>query len=226
VKDGRHLKDWIDRFDGLKRLDETIKDRLHQRGQIRSFPAGTLLFGPGKSPTHLLLLLSGTVRVQKQSESGREIVLYRVNAGDSCVMTSACLLTYDGGINAEGIAETDIEAVAIPRTEFDNLIATSSEFRNFVFSAYSKRIADLFFIIDEIAFKRLDIRLAQRLLDMPAKGNVLKITHQRLAAELGTAREVVTRQLQEFQRRGWIALSRGAISVTDAEALLEISNSA
>jgi len=218
------VKDWIERFDGLKRLDPAIRSRLEQRGQIRRFPEGTLLFGPGQQPTHLLLLLSGTVRVQKQSESGRSIVLYRVNAGDSCVMTSACLLTYDGGINAEGIAETDIEAVAIPRTEFDDLIATSTDFRNFVFSAYSKRLADLFFIIDEIAFKRLDIRLAQRLLDMPAKGNILKVTHQALATELGTAREVVTRQLQEFQRRGWIDLSRGSIKVLNADALVELSS--
>ena len=219
------MKDWVERFDGLNRLDPVIKDRLSRRGQIRRFKAGSVLFGPQKSPTHLLLLLEGTVRVQKHSDSGREIVLYRVNAGDSCVMTSACLLTYDGGINAEGIAETEIEAVAIPRTEFDELISTSADFRNFVFSAYSKRIADLFYIIDEIAFRRLDLRLAGKLLELAGEKGSIKITHAQLAAELGTAREVVTRQLQEFQRRGWIALSRGTVELTDRDAIEDLAES-
>ena len=220
------MQDWIDKFEGLNKLDSRIKERLISRAQIRKFPAGTVLFGPGKSPSHLLLLLQGTVRVQKHSDTGREIVLYRVNAGDSCVMTSACLLAYDGGISAEGIAESEIRAVAIPRTEFDNLIATSTEFRNFVFSAYSKRISDLFFIIDEIAFRRLDVRLAQKLLDMKNTEGQLKATHQQLAAELGTAREVVTRQLQEFQRRGLVKLSRGAIQLLNQDELSEISQAA
>lgn len=207
------MKDWTDRFDGLRALPQHLRDRLHRAGQIRRIPAGSLLFGPGKAPDHMLMLLEGTVRVQKQGESGREIVLYRVNAGDSCVMTSACLLTFDGGINAEGVAETDIRAVAIPRAEFDDLMATSPEFRNFVFSAYSKRISDLFFIIDEIAFRRLDIRLARKLLDLKDGDGAVAATHQELAAELGTAREVVTRQLQEFQRRGWVRLARGVVNL-------------
>ncbi len=218
------MQSWIDKFDGLRDLPPRIRKRLEDRGQIRKFQPGTLLFGPGKTPTHLLLLLDGTVKVQKMSDSGREIVLYRVNAGDSCVMTSACLLTFDGGINAEGIAETEIRAVAIPRTEFDDLISTSKDFRNFVFSAYSKRIADLFFIIDEIAFRRLDIRLAQKLLAMQDDNGSVRATHQALAAELGTAREVVTRQLQEFQRRDWVKLSRGTIEILMPDALAELAD--
>ena len=213
------MSDWTEKFDGLNSLPGQVRARLNARGQVRRFAAGDILFGPGMAPTHLLLLLDGTVRVQKHSDTGREIVLYRVNAGDSCVMTSACLLTYDGGIEAEGIAETDIRAVALPRAEFDELVATSRDFRNFVFSAYSKRIADLFFIIDEIAFRRLDLRLAQKLLEMKDKNGTVKATHQVLAAELGTAREVVTRQLQEFQRRGWLKLARGAVQVLEPAQL-------
>ena len=220
------MADWVERFEGLSRLAPEIKAQLIRAGQILKYKAGTLLFGPSKAPTHLLMLLDGTVRVQKHSESGREIVLYRVNAGDSCVMTSACLLTYDGGINAEGVAETDIEAVAIPREAFDALISTSQAFRSFVFSAYSKRIADLFYIIDEIAFRRLDVRLAGKLVERAAGARRLQITHAQLAAELGTAREVVTRQLQEFQRRGWISLSRGAVTLEDVPALRNLGETA
>ncbi|MBL4891668.1 MAG: Crp/Fnr family transcriptional regulator [Rhizobiaceae bacterium] len=218
--------DWIEQFKGLSQLEVPIRNFLVQRSGIISAPKDTVIFGPGKAPENLLLLLDGTVRVQQLSESGREIVLYRVHAGESCVLTTACLLAYED-YSAEGIAETDVEAVAIPRQVFDDLISQSKTFRRFVFSAYSKRITDLFFVIEEIAFQRIDIRLAQKLLELGAKTGVINSTHQQMAAELGTAREVVSRQLQEFQRRGWVAQSRGTIELLDKSkirVLAETSN--
>lgn len=218
--------DWIEQFKGLSQLEVPIRNFLVQRSGIISVPKDTVIFGPGKAPENLLLLLDGTVRVQQLSESGREIVLYRVHAGESCVLTTACLLAYED-YSAEGIAETDVEAVAIPRQVFDDLISQSKTFRRFVFSAYSKRITDLFFVIEEIAFQRIDIRLAQKLLELGAKTGVINSTHQQMAAELGTAREVVSRQLQEFQRRGWVAQSRGTIELLDKSkirVLAETSN--
>lgn len=208
---------WIDRFTGLARMEPAIRDALTSRAQIIRVPAGTVIFGPGKAPDNMLLLLSGTVRVQQVSENGREVVLYRVQAGESCVLTTACLLAYED-YAAEGVAETDVEAAAIPRVVFDDLIANSQTFRNFVFSAYSRRITDLFHVIEEIAFRRIDIRLAQKLLDLAQDGSV-SATHASLATELGTAREVISRQLSEFQRRGWVSLSRGTVSLDDPEAL-------
>jgi CRP/FNR family transcriptional regulator len=183
--------------------------------------AGTTIFGPGKSPDHLLLLLNGTVRVQQLAENGREVVLYRVTAGESCVLTTACMLAYED-YAAEGIAETDIVAAAIPRAVFDDLIASSKEFRNFVFRAYSRRITDLFHVIEDIAFRRMDIRLAQKIIER-AEAGVLKATHAQLAAELGTAREVISRQLAEFQRRGWVAQSRGTVEILDGEGLRKLA---
>jgi CRP/FNR family transcriptional regulator, anaerobic regulatory protein len=181
-----------------------------------------VIFGPGKSPENLLLMLEGTVRVQQLAENGREIVLYRVHAGESCVLTTACLLAYED-YSAEGIAESEVSAVAIPRKVFDELVSTSAEFRNFVFSAYSKRITDLFLVIEEIAFRRMDIRLAQKLLQLEAEG-IVAATHQQMAAELGTAREVVSRQLSEFQRREWVAQSRGEIRILDRGALEDLAS--
>lgn len=209
---------WIDRFAGLSRLDPDLRDSLTAQSKIMTFPAGTVIFGPSKAPEHLILLLDGRVRVQQTSDNGREIVLYRVSAGESCVLTTACLLAYED-YAAEGLAETDVQAVAIPRQVFDQLIARSEPFRRFVFTAYSRRITDLFAVIEEVAFQRLDIRLAQKLLDLVEDGDSLRITHQALAAELGTAREVISRQLQEFQRRGWIAGQRGCIALKDLAAL-------
>jgi len=167
-------------------------------------------------------LLKGTVRVQQVSDTGREIVLYRVSAGESCALTTACLMGYEE-YQAEGIAESDVEAVAVPRRTFDDLIAGSAEFRRFVFTAFSVRITNLFRVSEDVAFSRVDVRLAQRLLELGGEKGRIDLTHQQLAAELGTAREVISRQLNEFQRRGWIAISRGAVDVARPEALRQLA---
>lgn len=213
---------WIERFPGLNALPEPQRARLLRRGRIEKIPAGTILFGPDKKPLDLLLLLSGTVRVHKTSDSGRDIVLYRVTAEDTCVLSTAFLLAYED-YSAEGVAESDLTAVALPKELFDELVATSPDFRSFVFKAYSRRFTDLFRIIDEVAFQRLDIRLAQKLVELAGDGDTVKATHQELATELGTAREVISRQLQEFQRRNWIALSRGTVTLSDRSGLAELS---
>ena len=210
--------DWIEQFPGLSRLEPAIRDVLTRKSAVVTVREGSVIFGPGKSPENLLLLLEGRVRVQQVSEAGREIVLYRVEAGQSCVLTTACLLAHEG-YSAEGIAETDVRAVAIPRTVFDDLIAQSVTFRTFIFTAYSKRITELFQTIEDIAFQRVDLRLAQKLLDLERGTGQIKATHQQLAAELGTAREVISRQLGEFQRRGWIKQSRGSVELVEPDGL-------
>ncbi len=215
--------DWLSRFPGLSSLDESTSKLLVDQSRILEVPHGTVVFGPGVAAENLLLMLEGTVRVQQLSEGGREIVLYRVRAGESCVLTTACLLAFED-YSAQGIAETDVQAVAIPRQVFDELIARSKTFREFVFSAYSKRITDLFFVIEEIAFQRMDIRLAQKLLELADAGRKVHATHQQMAAELGTAREVVSRQLLEFQRRGWVTQSRGTIELANDPAMVALAD--
>lgn len=213
---------WISAFPGLQRLDPSVSQPLIESSKIVKLPAGTRIFGPGQAPEAYILLLRGTVRVQQVSESGREIVLYRVSSGESCALTTACLMGYEE-YQAEGIAETDLEAVAVPRATFDDLIARSETFRRFVFTAFSVRITNLFRVIEDIAFSRVDVRLAQRLLEIGGQNRHIELTHQQLAAELGTAREVVSRQLNEFQRRGWIATQRGAIDILDDAGLRQLA---
>ncbi len=215
--------DWTTQFPPLAGLPAKLRDELVARSRILSVPQGTQIFGPGQTPENLLLLLAGTVRVQQRSENGREVFLYRVNAGEGCVMTTACMMAMED-YSAEGVAETDCRAVAIPRALFDDFLARSPEFRQFVFHAYSRRIADLFLVIDDIVFRRLDVRLAGRLLQLAHDGTV-SATHQLLATELGSAREVISRTLQEFQRRGWIEQARGEIRLIDAAALNRLSRS-
>ncbi|ROT97788.1 Crp/Fnr family transcriptional regulator [Histidinibacterium lentulum] len=209
---------WIDRFEGLSRLPPDIRSVLETGSAIVTVPAGTPIFEPGSRPGNFLLLLDGTVRVQQKSDTGREVILYRVNAGESCVMTTACMLAHED-YSADGIAETDVTAVAIPRAAFDDLTGRSPAFREFIFRAYSRRITDLFTLIDDIVFQRMDVRLAARLLQLAQDGDTVNATHASLATELGTAREVVSRTLAEFQRRGWIQQGRGTVLLTGREGL-------
>lgn len=216
-------QDWTARFPGLSRLTPAIRAKLVAESTVATVPKDTVIFGPGKAPENLLLLLDGSVRVQQTSENGREVLLYRVTAGESCVLTTACLLAYED-YTAEGIAETDLSAVLVPRTTFDDLISRSPEFRRFVFTAYSRRITDLFHVIEEVAFRRIDVRLAQKLLALAAVADgTLQATHATLATELGSVREVISRQLQEFQRKGWVELGRGTIRVTAPAALRRLA---
>lgn len=215
-------ENWIANFPGLRKLQPDVVGPLIDASRVVRLPAGTRIFGPGQAPDAFLLLIRGTVRVQQVSETGREIVLYRVSAGESCALTTACLMGYED-YQAEAIAETDVEAVAIPRATFDDLIARSPDFRRFVFTAFSHRVTDLFRVIEEVAFSRVDVRLAQRLLERANDKGRVDLTHQQLAAELGTAREVVSRQLNEFQRRGWITASRGAIDIVRPQDLRQLA---
>ncbi|OIQ26951.1 MAG: Crp/Fnr family transcriptional regulator [Alphaproteobacteria bacterium MedPE-SWcel] len=217
------VTEWVERFPGLSQLDAPTKQMLLNRSAVVHMPKGTTIFGPGHSPENMLFLLDGTVRVQQVSDTGHEIVLYRIHAGQSCVLTTACLLAYED-YSAEGISETDISAAAIPRDVFDTLVAQSRPFRDFVFAAFSKRITDLFLMIDEVAFQRMDVRLAKRLIDLSAGRDDVDATHQNLSVELGTAREVISRQLQEFQRRGWVKQARGRIHILERPQLQQLAD--
>lgn len=215
-------EDWIGHFPGLARLEPGLREALETRSRILNLPAGSRIFGPSQAPENFLLLLEGSIRVQQVSENGREIVLYRVSAGESCALTTACLMSYEDYL-AEAIAETDIRAVAVQRTTFDDLIARSAEFRRFVFTAFSVRVTNLFQLIDDIVFARLDIRLAERLIALAGDSDRVSVTQQQLASELGTAREVISRLLNEFQRRGWLTISRGSLVLTDRQALAALA---
>lgn len=217
--------DWIDSFEGLERLPPELRRALLAGSKVESIPAGTQVFEPGKSSDRLLLLLRGRVRVQQKSDTGREVFLYRVHAGESCVLTTACMLAYED-YAVDGIAETDLRAVVIPRDTFDNLVARSKVFRTFIFKAYSRRITDLFALIDDIVFQRMDVRLASRLLDLAGDGDTVRATHQVLANELGTAREVITRTLSEFQRHGWVEQARGEVRLLGRAGLDRLARSA
>lgn len=158
------------------------------------------------------------------SDNGRDIVLYRVDAGESCVLTTACMMAEEA-YNAEGVAETDITVIVLPKMAFDSLVAEEPAFRNFVFAAYSRRLIDLLRVVDDVAFGRIDVRLAERLLNLVGGDKEIAATHAQIASELGTAREVISRVLNDFQKRGMIAQSRGRIAIVDKPALRALADS-
>lgn len=210
--------DWLTSFPALQGVDDAAWREILSAARPLEAPAGTVLFRDGDACRNYLLLQEGSVRVHKVTESGREIVLYRVEAGQACVLTTACLLACEM-YPAEGVAETDVRGVVIPMERFQDGLSRSDGFRSFVFAAYAKRISDLILLVEEVAFGRMDVRLAQCLLERAGQDGEVRRTHQELAVELGTAREVVSRQLKDFERRHWVVLSRGRISVVDRAAL-------
>jgi CRP/FNR family transcriptional regulator, anaerobic regulatory protein len=216
---------WLERFPALRGLEQETHHALLENARSVSVPAGAKAFRAGGDCDNYLLVLSGTIRIQQLAESGREIVLYRVGAGETCILTTACLLAREA-YSAEAIAEMPVEAIAVPKQTFDRLIARSPAFRDFVFATYAKRITDLMLLIEEVAFGRIDARLARCLLDLKNPDGTLLATHQSLAVELGTAREVVSRQLKEFERRRWVRLERGGIHVLEPKALEALAEEA
>jgi len=218
------IADWTERFRGTAALPRPVRDRLVSVARIVKFSKGAQVFSPDNIPESLLFLYDGRIRVSQSSENGREIVLYRVDAGESCVLTTACMLSEEA-YNAEGIAETDITAVVLSKPGFDRLAAEEEAFRKLIFSAYSRRLIDLLRVVDDVAFGHIDVRLADRLVALAGDLREISATHQDLASELGTAREVVSRVLSDFQKREMISLSRGRITLTNKPALRALAKS-
>ncbi|GLP88725.1 Crp/Fnr family transcriptional regulator [Tritonibacter mobilis] len=218
------IGDWTEKFQGTKALPRLVRDRLLNVAQIRHYAKGQQVFGPENLPDSLLFLFDGTIRVSQTSDNGRDIVLYRVDAGESCVLTTACMLTEEA-YNAEGVAESDITVIVLPKLAFDRLVAEEPAFRSFVFAAYSRRLIDLLRVVDDVAFGRIDVRLADRLLTLAGGDKEIAATHQQIASELGTAREVISRVLHDFQKRELIAQSRGRITITNKPALRGLADS-
>lgn len=210
--------DWLAYFPRLRRLDPESLAALQAAKMEVVLPPGIKAFEIGSPCESYLLIKEGSVRVQQIAESGREIVLYRVGTGQTCVLTTSNLLAHQDYF-AEGVTETEVHAVAVPRACFERLLAESAAFRDFIFETYGERVTSLLLLVEEVAFGRVDARLAQRLLDRRDGEGRVALTHQQLAVELGTAREVVSRQLKDFEQRGWVRLERGRVQLLALDAL-------
>lgn len=196
-------------------------EALLQPQAVMHLPAGTQIFAEHQPCRGFPLLIEGSIKVIKQASSGRELMLYRVVAGGSCIISSSCLLGHTD-YNARGIAETPLTLLALPVGAFSALMLNHPPFRDFVFHLFAERIGELMQLVEEVAFSRLDQRLAKLLL--ARNEAVLNVTHQQLADELGSVREIVSRLLKGFAAQGLVQLSREQLSINDRNGLQKLAS--
>lgn len=185
---------------------------------VLDIPSHTTLFKESESCQGFPLLLTGEVRVSRTAPNGRELELYRVLPGEMCLVSSACL--FAGQVfSAQGVTTQPTRLAVMPPPDFRAALSHEA-FRDYVMGLFAARMADLTGLIEAVAFQRLDSRLAATLL---GHGSQVRTTHQLLADELGTVREIITRLLHRFERAGWVSLSRECITICDSAALRQLA---
>lgn len=202
----------------LSALSSSLRETLAHNAQRVAAPAGTVLFDVDAPCSLFLLVTGGSVRVFRPGEE-REIYLYSVERGQSCILTVSCLLG-NNVYPARGVVEEDVVGYVISRPVFAELLDRSPDFRHLIFDLFGERMTGLMTLIEEIAFRRLDQRLAALLIERP---QVIEATHQQIANELGSVREVVSRILKQFEKQGWVRLERGTIHIEDRAALRDFA---
>ena len=210
-------------FPALGRAPVATLERIATRSLHRRVPAGTVMFNERTPCVGFPLVLDGAVRVVQQYPNGRELQLYRVKPGESCLVSGSCLLG-ESTYPASGSAEGDLELLIVPPAEFRALVAEDETFRAFVFSEFGERLATLMQLVEAIAYQKLDQRLAALLVEKSGGGKAtVQATHQALADDLGSVREIVTRLLRSFEDRGFVELGRERIDVREPDALASLA---
>lgn len=208
-----------DAMPSLAGLSPALEQEVAHNLRVMKLPAGTPVFGESNPCTGFPIVLRGRVRVSKALESGRELSLYEVTPGESCVISTTCMLG-SSPYGARGECATDAEIALIPRNTFDRLIAEHRPFREEVLQVFADRIVQLMELVESIGFQRLDRRLAAALL---GKGAKVSASHQAIAEQLGVSRESVSRLLKQFEQSRCVSLGRGAIEITDPAGLRRIA---
>lgn len=197
----------------LSSPNERVRSKIMQFGALAELPKGALIFDEGAACTNLAIVLSGKVRVFKLSESGREISIYRIDKGESCILTISSILS-DLKFPATAVVEEDLTALMLPADVFKDLVDIDEKWRNYTFRLVNQRLANVITVVEEVAFRRMDERIAEFLMSKIKDSNSeLTITHKQIADELGTHREVVSRILKDFEKDGFIQLARNKIKI-------------
>ncbi|MFP4273428.1 MAG: Crp/Fnr family transcriptional regulator [Paracoccaceae bacterium] len=216
------MSGWVASAEGLPALEPATAAALDRLSPIE-VPRGSVLFRPGEAVKGFVIMLTGRVEVFLTGPTGREILLYAVEPGQSCVQSTLGLL---GGedYSAEAVTRSDCRVVLIPRARFLALMEDSPAFRGFIFAAFATRMQDMMQLLERVAFQRVEARLAQALLDR-AEDDTLRATQAEIAVIIGSAREVVSRRLDALARRGMVRLDRGLVRLLDRNGLAELARS-
>lgn len=202
----------------LQRADPQLAREFLATAFFARIPAGKDVFIEGDQPDAVALLISGVVRVYKIGNSGREITLYRFGHGESCILTANAILS-SKSFPAIATVEKDAEAVMIPADAFRDWVKRYDLWREFVFDLLSDRLSTVIAVVDEVVFQRMDRRVASLLLSKAKVRHPIRITHQEIAAELGSSREVISRILEDLSQQGLVGSRRGTIEILDFKGL-------
>lgn len=214
--------EWIHLFPALGRITDNGWAAAIENARVIGLSEGEFVYREQEACEHFLLVASGSIRVQKSSENGGIITLYHLEAGQSCELTTSCLLASEP-YSAEAIAETESTLALIPRACFHEVLIRSPQFRDYVFSQVGKGMNELVTLVEEVAFGQMDCRLARCLINRSENGAQVRATHQALAEELGSAREVISRLLKIFEHHRWVRLHRGRIDIINSKILQDMS---
>ena len=198
-------------FPAFRISPDGLVRELIDAGRRQRVPAAKQIYAEGDSCSAIAFVLSGEVRVYKVGQTGREITLYEIGPGETCILNASCILS---GQNypANAVTSTATELLLIPSEAFRRMVGAHEEIRDFVFTLLSRRLSGVMELVEEVAFGRMDERLRDYLVERSADDR-LEATHQKIANDLGTSREVVSRILKEFERQGIVRLSRNEIAL-------------
>lgn len=203
----------------LSRTEAHFSQEFFEKAVLTHLKKGQYVCHEGSRCGQLAILLQGSARVYKLGENGKEITLYRVGPGESCILTASCILS-QLPFPAIAVCETDVEAVVIPAGDVQRWLSASSTWRDYIFGLVATRLTNIINVVEDVAFRRMDRRIADYLYNNTDRSSQLLLaTHQEIAFELGTSREVVSRILKEFELDGVIRVTRGSIELRDPASL-------
>jgi CRP/FNR family transcriptional regulator len=213
ISDNKTVEDILSAFNFLSQADTAVRDGFLQTASLAHLETGQNICNQGDECAHLALVTSGTARIYKLGENGREITLYRIGRGESCILTASCILS-QLPFPAFAVCEEPVQAAVIPASQIRQWLAESALWRDYVFGLVAHRMADIISLVEEVVFHRMDQRIADYLVqNCPQDSQRIEITHQLMASDLGTSREVVSRILKEFESQGLIRGARGSVEI-------------
>lgn len=215
------IRDYLHPIFGEPGTEELLSSLAGEAVSL-SFSAGERIFASGDACRHFIIVASGEVRVRLSTKNGREITLYHLSRGEPCALTTSCLLR-NTPYYAEGLAETDVELLAFPSARFLDSIAASPLASRHLLMDFAVRISGMTALIDRLAARDIETELSDFLLSHQSTDGNVTLSHKAIAAEIGTAREVVSRKLKELERAGVIRLGRGEVRILDAGMLERLS---
>lgn len=201
----------------MKLFGAILEEELRSNSQLKKLPAETVMMQSNSYIRSIPVVLSGSMRVIRQDEDGREILLYYIKPGESCIMSFLAGI-HDDTSKVKLVVEEDSEVLMLPIAKASEWIKVYPEWANFIFKLYHQRFEELLDVINAVSFQKLDDRIVT-LLKRKASvygSNEFSITHQQLAEELGTTREVVSRLLKQMEKQELITLSRNKITLNTA----------